>query len=120
MRPLPDGCHLEDDHLVCYEVALPAVLGDEDSIYEHVCYIACTHGLRPAGPVQIRTRELPQLGEDEVAVWGGRSMTAPEVASWADQGMVLAQLRLPVTAMGYVPDPAAGRPSPPAGPPSGA
>lgn len=115
MRELPAGCQLEDSELVFFEVAPPAVLANEERIYEHTCYIACTHGLRPAGTPGVRTYPLPELAEDQMASWGGRTMTAAEVATWREQGMLLAELRLPVQAMGFIPDASAGRPAHPTG-----
>ena len=100
MRELPPECHIEDGDLVFLEVGSLDVLGNEEGIYEHTCFVACTHGLRPMGRPVVKTYPLPEMEADQAALWGGRTMTAADVDAWRGQGLVLAELRLPVQAMG--------------------
>ncbi len=97
---LPDNCRLEDGFLVFWELAHPDILQRQEDLYEYACYNACTNALRPAGPVEIASRPLPDLEASAVAVWGGRALTAEAVEQYRAQGMVLAQIRLPVSPMG--------------------
>jgi hypothetical protein len=85
---------------VFLEVGAREVLENEEGIYEHTCFVACTHGLRPMGRPLVKTYPLPEIDAGQAALWGGRTMTAADVDSWREQGLVLAELRLPVQAMG--------------------
>jgi len=91
---------LDGADLVFLEVGSADVLANEEGIYEHTCFVACTHGLRPMGRPTVKTYPLPELTEDQAALWGGRTMTADDVAAWREQGLLLAVLRLPVRPMG--------------------
>ena len=97
---LPDGCEATDTHLVFWELATFEQLDDQDKLYEFCCTVACTNAYRPLGPVETVAHEIPQLEEGAVIAWGGRSLTAEAARSYAEQGFVLCQLRLPVQPMG--------------------
>jgi hypothetical protein len=97
---LPDGCERTATHLVFWELATEAQLDDTDKLYEFCCTVSCTNGLRPLGPVDIVRHPLPDLSDDEVMVWGGRSLTAPSARGYAAEGYVLCELRLPIQPMG--------------------
>jgi len=100
VRLLPDQCTLEGDALVFWEVAHPEVLENIEALYEYVCFTACTHALRPSGQPTVVVHDFPSLETGQVALWGGRSMTADSIESFRDGGLVLAEIRLGVAAMG--------------------
>jgi hypothetical protein len=97
---LPDQCTLEVNELVFWEVADPTTLADDEKIYEYACFTACTNGLRPSGMTSVQTSEFPELDDDDVALWGKRSMTAEAIRRFRADGLVLAKILLPVAAMG--------------------
>jgi hypothetical protein len=97
---LPDGCELTSTHLVFWELATPDQLGDTDKLYEFCCTVACTNALRPLGAVEVVRHAFPELFGSEVLAWGSRSLAADASQSYAAQGYVLCELRLPVQAMG--------------------
>jgi hypothetical protein len=97
---LPDGCHLEGNELVFYELANEATLADHDALYEHTCFVACTNALRPNGDTVVARFEYPVLTPEESLDWGGRFLTGELIDGYRSQGYVLCQLRLPVQPMG--------------------
>jgi hypothetical protein len=97
---LPDGCELTPTHLVFWELATQDQLGDTEKLYEFCCTVACTNALRPLGAVEVVRHPFPELLADEVLAWGSRSLAAEASQSYAEQGYVLCELRLPVQAMG--------------------
>jgi hypothetical protein len=97
---LPDSCELTDTHLVFWELSTPDQLADTEKLYEYCCTIACTNALRPLGMVEVVQRPLPPLGDGETLVWGTRTLVADAGRTYAAQGYVLCELRLPVQAMG--------------------
>jgi len=98
--PLPDSCQLTESHLVFSELATEAQLADGDALYEHCCFVACTNGLRPLGPVEIAHGPLPDLEPGTSVLWGTRVLTAEAAVDYRAQGLVLCELRLPVQPMG--------------------
>jgi hypothetical protein len=103
-----------DGFLVFWEVAHPDVLSDEQGLFDHTCFIACTNLLRPLGQHHVRVHPWPELADDEVGTWGGAVFTVDEMAGFKDGGYVLAEIRLPAQPMGMpVPE---GAPERPAGP----
>lgn len=96
---LPEQCRVEDNVLIFAELADDATLSDRDKLYEHVCFVACTNGLRPAGDVEVRRFEFPPIPDDSYAVWGGRSITAEAADSYRESGYRLCELRLPIAPM---------------------
>jgi hypothetical protein len=96
---LPDSCELTTTHLVFWELADERQLADVDRLYEYCCTVACTNGLRPLGMVEVTAHSWPALGTGEVLRWGQRTVAADDAGSYARQGMVLCQLRLPVRPM---------------------
>jgi len=105
---LPDQCELRNGYLVFWELARPEDLADEDRIYEHTCFVACTNGLRPMGRSEVLTHPYPELAPGTQGMWGGRSVTDESLREFRDSGYVLCELRLPVAPMG-----AAASPLPP-------
>jgi hypothetical protein len=97
---LPDGCELTPTHLVFWELAPEPLLADTDKLYEFCCTVACTNAMRPLGQVEVVRHPYPDLGDGEVAMWGSRALAADAAASYAAQGYVLCELRLPVQSMG--------------------
>jgi hypothetical protein len=97
---LPDGCEVTESHLVFWELATDAQLGDVDKLYEFCCTVACTNGLRPLGMVEVVRHDLPAIAVGESMLWGSRSLTAEAALEYSSQGFVLCQLLLPVQAMG--------------------
>jgi hypothetical protein len=97
---LPDGCELTDSHLVFWELATAAQLADVDAHYERCCFVACTNGLRPLGPVEILAQPIPELAPGTAVLWGNRSLTAEAAVTYRTQGFVLCEFRLPVQGMG--------------------
>ena len=103
---LPDNCEVADGYLVFWELVHPGTLENHEGLYEYVCFNACTNGLRPGGPHEVLQCELPEIRPGQMVVWGGRTLSAEDVARYREQGMVLAMIRLPVSPMG-VPGPPA-------------
>ena len=96
---LPDNCRLEDDELVFYELAREATLADAEGLYGHVCFVACTNALRPAGVPTVIRFGFPTMTADDVVDWGSRYLTRALVDEYRRDGYVLCELRLPVTPM---------------------
>jgi hypothetical protein len=87
---------------VFWELATEAQLEDVDAHYERCCFVACTNGLRPLGPVEIVSKPLPELAPGSTMLWGNRSLTAEAADAYRAQGLVLCVLGLPVQPMGAV------------------
>ncbi len=98
--PLPDSCELQETHLVFSELATELQLADSDALYEHCCFVACTNGLRPLGPVEVSFGPMPSLDPDTSILWGRRVLTAEAASEYRTAGFVLCELRLPVQPMG--------------------
>jgi hypothetical protein len=110
---LPEGCELTESHLVFYELVTEPQLDDVEVHYERCCFVACTNGLRPLGPVEILPRPLPELPPGTATLWGNRALSAEAADDYRDQGYLLCELRLPVQPMGAAvpPDVAMERPA---------
>ncbi|MBW8826824.1 MAG: hypothetical protein JF603_10815 [Acidobacteria bacterium] len=110
--PLPDGCHLEGNELVFYELANEETLANEEGLYEHTCFVACTNALRPLGGTTVKRFDYPEIELTEALDWGGRLLTGEAIALYREQGYLMCQLRLPVAPMGGpVPEGAPERPA---------
>jgi hypothetical protein len=96
---LPESCTLTDTHLVFSELATAEQLADEDSIYEHCCFIACTNALRPLGPVEAAQAAIPELDLGTSMMWGNRVLSAAAAEEYRAQGLLLCELRLRVEPM---------------------
>lgn len=97
---LPESCQLTGTHLVFFELVTDAQLGKADALYEHCCFVACTNGLRPAGPLEVAHAAIPALEEGTSILWGNRELSAEAAGAYEEQGYLLCELRLPVTEMG--------------------
>lgn len=97
---LPDGCELTSTHLLFWELATEPQLEDVDKLYEFCCTVACTHALRPLGPVEVVRHPYPDLSDGEVLFWGNRQLPAEDGRTYLASGYVLCELRLPVQSMG--------------------
>lgn len=97
---LPDGCEATATHLVFWELATLEQLADEDKLYEFCCTVACTNAYRPLGPVETIAHAIPELEDGAAISWGGRALSAEAAATYAREGFVLCELRLPVQPMG--------------------
>ena len=97
---LPESCKLTDTHLVFFELVTDTQLGKTDALYEHCCFVACTNGLRPAGPLEVAHGAIPALEEGTSILWGNRELSAEAAGTYQGQGYLLCELRLPVVAMG--------------------
>ena len=96
---LPDNAEVVGDALVFWELAHPSTLANEEGLYEYACFTACTNGLRPMGRPVVVELPIPELSAGEAATWGGRTITVDDAARFRGDGMVLAEIRLPVASM---------------------
>ena len=105
---------MTDGFLVFWELAHPSVLADDQGLFDHTCFIACTNLLRPLGHHEVRIHPFPDLAEGEIGRWGGAAFDAAEVEGFKEAGYVLAEIRLPAQPMGMpVPEGAPERPMSP-------
>jgi hypothetical protein len=100
--PLPDSCELRGTFLVFSELATEDQLADTDALYEHCCFIACTNGLKPLGPVEVRSGPLPALDPGTSIMWGQRVLSSEAADEYRTAGLALCELRLPVEPMGRI------------------
>lgn len=98
--PLPDQCQLSERHLVFSELATETQLEDADALYAHCCFVACTNGLRPAGPLEVVQAPIPELDDGTSVMWGNRLLSAEAATLYVERGYRLCELRLPVVPMG--------------------
>jgi len=97
---LPISCNLTDTHLVFWEMATEDQLVQSERLYEFCCTVACTNALRPMGMVEVVRHPIPEMADGETMDWGGRTLDADAARSYAGQGFLLCELRLPVQSMG--------------------
>ena len=62
---LPVECELQGGELVFWELAQAADLDDEERVFDHTCFIACTNGLRPMGNPTVHRHPYPELAAGE-------------------------------------------------------
>jgi hypothetical protein len=105
---LPPQCEVVDGFLVFWELAHPDVLGNDEALYEHTCFVACTNALRPLGRQQVEIHPFPELGADQYGFWGGARFDATDIEGFKAAGYVLAEIRLPAQPMGMPAPPGAG------------